>query len=94
MWFKKKEAEGCSEELSKDKIIAEKYEQMSNCCKVISEAQSEEYRLGCGQSGGWKILAHTIKNADIDIDDIYTHIAELARKRKAQLDCDLSFLET
>jgi len=75
--------------------IAKKYGELSNCYKVISETQLTDddciYRRR--YAGVWGVLEHKIKDAGIDVEDIYHYVAKLARKRKAALECELAKLD-
>ena len=69
--------------------IAKKYEQLRECCDVLSKVDTEEDPQIAIYGGFWRMSAVTIKNAGIDIEDIYAYIKELALKRKLEIESEL-----
>ena len=95
-FFKKKEeikeeAEPCND-LSKAKSISDKYSQISSCCKVLAEIESEETDFIDAYCHGWKLSGFGIKASVIDINEIYDYIKTLAIKRKKELEAELTQL--
>ena len=92
--FKKKEeveTESCSD-LSKAKDVSEKYSQLSRCCEVLSEVESEENDLVDVYRQGWKFSAYAIIRSGIDINEVYDYIKTLAIKRKKEIETELTSL--
>lgn len=89
-------AEECpkkSNAIDNAKKISEQYSQLSKCCEVISDAADSDLDRGSYMySGGWRLTASLVKRSGIDIEEVYAHIARLAHKRKAEIECELAKL--
>lgn len=87
---------GCAEaskktpDISKAEEIAKKYKQMQECCSILAAVGVKEDRMFPMHSGGWRVMEYTIKNAGIDVEEVYDYIKNLAVKRKAELECALA----
>lgn len=80
-------------DLKRAKNIAEKYRQLEKCCSILSSLNqkvSDSYYNPYW--GGWKMATYSIKDAGIDMKEIYNFIELLAKKKKKELALDLSKL--
>ena len=82
-----------SKELNKAEKIAKQYIGLSKCCEILSKIEDkgkDENDYLELHPGGWRVMGYTIKNAGIDIEEIYDFIKKLVLKRKAELESELS----
>lgn len=77
--------------VDKAKDIADKYAQLSECCRILAEVKQKEkrYSIRFGDNG-WRVWEHQLSQAGIDKEEVYSFIECLARKRKAQLESELA----
>ena len=81
--------------LNKAEEIAKQYGQLGKCCSIMSKISVEpETPMLHMYSGGWRLNEYEIKDAGIDIEEVYAHIQRLANKKRAELECELVKLET
>ena len=79
--------------LDKAEEIAEHYNQLKECCKILSTVEIPVDSLLIEYSKGWRIWEHTIAQAGIDVEEVYSYIKLLAHKRKAELEANLGKVE-
>ena len=83
--------------LEKAEKIIEQYKQLEYCCGVIKDVKGEyydrPYPMVYGGDGGWKLSRHKLENAGIDVEDIYDYMEKLAKKKKAEIEAEISKLE-
>ena len=96
MNFKKKKKQ-TSLVVAKAKAISEKYHMMEKCCSILSSIDKDSeipYYHMAMHSGGWRVGKYQITEAGIDINEIYSFIKELAKKRKLEIEHELTLLNT
>jgi len=92
-FFRKKDKKECPS-LKTAKSVSKKYAQLENCCAVLSRIDTPESSSFLSYSGGWRLWAYTVTSAGIDIEEVYTFIGDLAKKRKQIIECELAQLDT
>ena len=80
------------------KSISDKYAELKYCCSVLSSINEIENPDGLSRlpglhSRGWRLWADTITSAGIDIEEVYSFIGDLAKKRKSVIECELAQLD-
>ena len=93
---KKQKLPECPEKhpgVTKAEKIFKQYEQLSKCCGLLSEAKKQNVYRSM-HTGGWRVWESSITDAGIDVEEVYDHIVRLAHKRKAELELELSKLDT
>jgi len=92
---KEQKATPVKPKLGKAKEVSEQYENLKNCCDVLSTLNGLDdfhtLRMSV-YSGGWKIGRHTLENAGVDIDKVYGYIELLVLAQKKELEAKLEKL--
>lgn len=90
----KKEEKCPSEALSGAESIANKYNQLSKCCEILSDVRRKDDDVyGLMYAGGWRVREYQLKSAGINTEEVYKYIKCLAEKKKSELECELRDIE-